>query len=205
MSRANIKALVFDLGEVLIKLNFSKVMELRGSSERRLEASIHSMNQWPIYDAFERGVLKEADFLKHLNAELGISINIETFKTLWNSILGETVPGVEKILNRLATRYPLWTLTNSNESHIDYFKTHYPWHKEFQAVLTSFELGCRKPEKEIYQKLIGIVGVKAQEILFVDDRLENVEGARALGIQAELCSHTPRDLPKILGQYSIQY
>lgn len=203
MPSSPIKAIVFDLGEVLIKLDFSQVMSLRGNSTHQLEASIKSMNEWHLYDAFERGHINEEQFIKKLNSELSLSLSAETFRRIWNSVLKGAVPQIETTLKHLAQKYPLWALTNSNETHINHFKSHYPWYREFQAVLTSFELGHRKPEKEIYEKMIKHIGVEPQEILFLDDRLENVEGAQHLGISAELCQNTVVDLPQILKRHFI--
>ncbi|NBY19802.1 HAD family phosphatase [bacterium] len=200
-----VKAIVFDLGEVLIKLDFSQVMALRKKCTQQLEASIQSMNEWPIYDAFERGHVNEFEFIQKINLELSLSLNPETFKTIWNSVLKEPVPEIGTTLKRLNKKYPLWALTNSNETHIKHFKNNYPWHQEFQEVLTSFELGHRKPEKEIYEKMLNRIGFKSDEILFLDDRKENVEGARKLGIRSELCQHTPEDLPHIFKRHSINF
>ncbi len=205
MLTPKIKTLVFDLGEVLIKLNFSKIMYLRRLREMHLESSLQSMNQWPLYDTFERGKITEKEFLIKLNKELAISLTLDTFRPLWNSVLQDSVFGIEQTLKQLAQNYPLWILTNSNETHINHFKINYPWHNQFQGILTSYELGCRKPEKSIYEKLISLTHSSANSILFVDDRKENIEGARACGIHAELCEDTSRDLAKILKSYSIQY
>ncbi len=200
---SNIQVITFDLGEVLVKLNFSKVMGLRKLAIKNLDQSITSMNHWPLYDAFERGTVNETQFLTKLNDELGTQLSQDAFREVWNSVLEETVPGMERTLEKLCRHYRLFALTNSNETHINHLFQHYPWTHYFQSVLTSYQLGCRKPERAIYEKLITITGVQPQEILFLDDRVENVLGAKELGIQAELCQKSEIDLPKILRQYRV--
>lgn len=200
-----VRAIVFDLGEVLIKLDFSRVNELRRLTKRAIDASIQAMNEWTLYDSFERGHLDEREFITRLNQELSLSLSAEDFRSIWNSVLKEPVPGIELILTSLAQHYPLWALTNSNETHINHFKANYPWQRYFQAVLTSFELGHRKPELEIYKKMIQTVGFNPDEILFLDDREENIEGARRMGIRAELCKHTGVELPAIFQKHSVRF
>jgi glucose-1-phosphatase len=198
-----IKIIVFDLGEVLVKLDFSKVMALRHLGPQGLEQSIVSMNQWDIYDAFERGSLSEGEFLNQLNRQLSEKLTLDSFRAVWNSVLKQTVPGIPELLEKLSQQYPLFALTNSNETHIHYLKAQFPWVRFFHQVLTSYELGCRKPEPEIYEKLISLTQINAPQILFMDDRPENIDGARRCGISAELCQRPEEDLPRILKSYSV--
>ena len=203
MTHSRIQTVVFDLGEVLVRLDFSQVMALRRLNPSGLEASITSMNHWPLYDAFERGNVSEIDFLNQLNQDLSTSLTLSQFRTLWNSVLGPTVPGIPSYLETLSQSYSLFALTNSNETHIRFFKENYPWVKNFKKVLTSFELGCRKPEAVIFEKMIEITQTPRDSILFLDDRLENVEGARSCGIPAELCKNSEQELAPILAKYQI--
>ena len=198
MRKNLIKAIVFDLGEVLVKLDFSKIMALRSISHSNVQHSIQSMNEWPLYDAFERGQVTENQFIERLNQDFRQSFTLEQFRGVWNSVLRETVNGVEDLLENLSQHYPLYALTNSNETHIQHLKANYSWTRFFTQVLTSYELGCRKPEPQIYEKLITIAQCPANQILFFDDRLENVLGAKALGIQAELITQPSLDLARIL-------
>lgn len=198
-----IKAIVFDLGEVLIKLNFSKIMELKNQSITSTQVAINRMNEWRLYDAFERGILTEIQFLDCLNQEFSTIFSMYSFRELWNSVLGETVPGTETHLKLLSQRYPLFALTNSNETHINFLRSHYPWVQYFESILSSHELHCRKPEPLIYEKLITIAKTPAEQILFLDDRMENIRGAREMGIQAAHCPNPETDIPKILKQFSI--
>jgi putative hydrolase of the HAD superfamily len=198
MSDRRAKVVVFDLGEVLVKLDFSKIMALRSISHSGVQHSIQSMNEWPLYDAFERGRVTESQFVARLNQEFSQTFTVEQFRQLWNSVLTDTMPGVEGLLEELSRRYPLYALTNSNETHIQHLKENYSWVNCFTKVLTSHELGYRKPEAQIYEKLITIAKCPPNQILFLDDRLENVLGAKALGIHAELVTEPSLDLPRIL-------
>lgn len=199
-----LQAVVFDIGEVLIKLNFSKIMEMRGMAPHTsLSEWLHRMNTWDLYDAFERGTLTESAFIEGLQKNLNLSLDHTTFLTDWNSVLRETVPEVEEILAHLRKHLPLYALTNSNETHIRHAHAHYPVMAHFKKVFTSYELAARKPEKEIYLKVEEALALPGKHILFLDDRPENVAGARSVGWNAEQCLSSPADIKTILKKYGL--
>lgn len=195
-SLTKVRTVVFDIGEVLIKLDFSKVMEARGlKPNQSLGQWLKEMNQWDLYDSFERGTVREKEFIEKLG------VTEEAFLPMWNSVLVCTVPGIEQILQTLKVTVPLYALTNSNETHMRHCHAHFPVLKHFQRTLTSFDLRARKPEPEIYLKTQQEIGFSASEILFIDDRVENVEGAKKVGWSAELCRQSPADIRLILNRY----
>lgn len=59
-----------------------------------------------------------------------------------------------------------------------------PWAARFEALVFSGDLGMLKPDEEIYRHLLGRLGAEASQVAFLDDRMDNVEGALALGIRA---------------------
>jgi putative hydrolase of the HAD superfamily len=72
----------------------------------------------------------------------------------------------------------------------------------FDHVTFSFELGCVKPQREIYDHALRGIGVPPDEVLFIDDRPENIKGAREAGLLAELYS-TWEDFPQIAARYNL--
>jgi len=73
----------------------------------------------------------------------------------------------------------------------------------FDQVTFSYELGVIKPEAEIYSHAIEGLGVDAAEALFLDDRPENVEGARAAGIHAEVFTTWEEFLERDRARYGL--
>jgi glucose-1-phosphatase len=81
--------------------------------------------------------------------------------------------------------FPLYAFTNSNREHEQY------WSKRFSGILSNFKeiyvsstIGLRKPEAEAFDYIVRAIGVSANRIMFFDDSFENIEGARARGLQA---------------------
>ena len=76
------------------------------------------------------------------------------------------------------------------------------WDEMFDAIVISGEVGMRKPEPEIFAHTLGLLGVRADETVFVDDLLPNVEAARALGLVAvhhASYDETVGELERLLG------
>jgi putative hydrolase of the HAD superfamily len=95
------------------------------------------------------------------------------------------MPGISELLAKAAESFSLYAFTNSNGEHEQC------WSKQFSSILSNFKeiyvsstIGLRKPEAEAYDYVVRAIGVSADRIVFFDDVLENIEGARARGLQA---------------------
>jgi len=94
-------------------------------------------------------------------------------------------------VQELSRKYRVFLLSNTNAFHVEYYND--MLNRDFgiqnldhlmEKAFYSNELGCRKPDKEIYLKVLEQAGIKAEETLFIDDNEENVKVAEELGIRA---------------------
>jgi putative hydrolase of the HAD superfamily len=138
-----------------------------------------------VHKRHERGEIDSQQFFANLRASLGIDISDAQLLDGWNSILVGEMPGVSELLAKAAASFPLYAFTNSNREHEQY------WSRQFSGILSNFKevyvsstIGLRKPEAEAYDYVVRAIGASANRIVFFDDTLENVEGARARGLQA---------------------
>src|SRR5690606_33688103 len=92
----------------------------------------------------------------------------------------------ESLLDQLRPGVRTAILSNTNELHWDWVVERYPLVRRFKTAVLSHEDGAMKPEAAIYEAALEAVGARAEQCFFTDDRPDNIEGARALGIQAEL-------------------
>jgi glucose-1-phosphatase len=181
-----IKVLLFDLGNVIINVSFANVLEVwskhAGVNPEILKARF-------ILDAFyeshERGEITGRSYFNSLNESLGINISQAAYVEGWNAMLSGQVPGIQEVLEQASQHFPLYGFSNTNRTHWDYLKPeNILLFGYFQKFFTSFELGQRKPDKAAFETVARDIGVKPEEILFFDDLLENITGARAAGLQA---------------------
>lgn len=192
MTLKNINNLIFDLGGVIIDLDFQAVYEAFASLARlsvdEVQARIHGFTQFINY---EKGLISSGEFRDQVRDLFQLTSSDQEIDNAWCEILAG-IPQVRlELLNKLRHRYRIFALSNTNDIHARKFNSIIEdaldnatlFTDHFEKLYLSHELKMRKPEAEIYRLVLEDQGIAAQETLFIDDTLENIQGAQALGIQ----------------------
>lgn len=190
------QAVVFDVGTILVALDFPKLLE-------PLNFSHQEFQEWTVYDRFERGQITEEEFAQEAAHRRQCAHDMSEFETWWNTILLGPVPGIPELLQDLSTRVPLYGLTNTSPTHYRYLRQRYEWLSPLKEIYASFHFACRKPEPEIYHRTAAAVGLTPEQILFIDDNRANVEAAQQLGWLAEHSSGASAETRAILQNYQL--
>lgn len=179
------KAILFDLGKVLIDFDHSIAVKRIRPFCRLDEKSIYNLFfDSNLTDRFERGVILPFDFFKEVKNLLGANLSFEEFLPIWNEIFTPN-PKMLEIVESLKDNYNLYLVSNINELHFKYLKERFPeYFLYFKYIFLSYELGLRKPDSGIYKFIIDYLKLPAQNIIYTDDRLDLVEAAKKLGIDA---------------------
>jgi HAD superfamily hydrolase (TIGR01509 family) len=186
-----IKAVIFDLGGVLISIHHERAIGLWadgcGASIEEVARLYYSDT---LYRQMECGQMPIEQYHRHVVRQLGHSMSLEAFIEGWNSMLGDVLPGIETLLDELARQVRLICLSNTNAPHAAVFRTSLTrLFARFERVFYSHEMACRKPEPVIYRQVLDYLALPAAAVAFVDDRPENVAGAVAVGLRG-ICSMT---------------
>ncbi|MCC7163286.1 MAG: HAD family phosphatase [Anaerolineae bacterium] len=194
-------AIFFDLGRVLVTFDWEFAIPRLaahngGDAERIREFLAH-----PFHDDFERNQLTGDEFFERGRAMTGFTGTQREFQTYWNEIFTE-LPENVRLFRQVAELYPVYALSNTNPWHARYLEQTFEWMGLFRARYYSFVIGARKPDPIIYHQALNLASVSADQVLFVDDRRENVETALALGIQA-LHLSSPDLLAPLLQKFSL--
>jgi len=177
-----IKAVIFDYGGVIgknvMRYVYSETAKLSGQSYEEARSKFHKLQ-----DGVLRGQMPLENFWNRY-AEM-LNVNPGLLKRTWmetyanKSKIDKKVVGIVKLLKRQG--YKLGLLSNAMKSFSDHRKE---WSRGlFDVTIISHEVGMRKPESGIYGLAVKQLQVKASECIFVDDRLENIEGAEAAGLK----------------------
>ncbi|UFZ05982.1 HAD-IA family hydrolase [Bradyrhizobium ontarionense] len=185
-------ALLFDLGRVVIDIDFVKVASRWAAHAGGTTDDIAArFVRDEIYHQHERGAVSDAAFFANLRTQLGIDITDAQFLDGWNAIFVGPMPGIAPLLARAADKLPLYAFSNTNQPHIDHFSPRYAdLLGHFREIFLSSSIGLRKPDAEAYAHVVQAIGVPAERIVFFDDLAENVDGARACGLKAVLVRST---------------
>lgn len=189
-----IKNIIFDLGGVIINLDIPKTIEeFNKLSQKPFESIYTQLQQYPIFDAFDKGIISEVAFFNDLKDITETKASIEELKTAWDAMLLDFPAHRLEQISQLRKNYRLFLLSNTNETHIhtfekDLFKQHGYHNLEpfFEKVYYSCRIGMRKPDKEIFDFVLNQNNLLASETLFIDDSPQHVEGAAKTGIQSLL-------------------
>ncbi len=180
-----IRALIFDLGNVVIPFDFRRgyaaMQPYCPYPAQEIPKRIRPTGLVPKY---ETGQISSEAFVAELCRALDLRVSFDQFCELWTAIFlpGTLIP--EDFLRALRRRYPLVALSNTNELHFRQVRAKYPVIGAFDHLVLSYEAGFAKPDRRIYEQAVARAGCAATECLFVDDVEAYVEGARAAGMEA---------------------
>jgi FMN phosphatase YigB (HAD superfamily) len=192
-------ALLFDLGRVVLDIDFNKVVAIwaghAGCAPAQLVGRFSPNDAWRRH---ERGEISDAEFFEGLRGSLGIAISDAQFLEGWNAIFTGEMPDIAAQLARAGQRLPLYAFSNTNGAHVAHFsQTYADVLGHFREIYLSSSIGLRKPEAAAYDHVVKAIGVPASRIVFFDDSAENIAGARARGLTAVHVT-SPDDVAKTL-------
>jgi putative hydrolase of the HAD superfamily len=177
-------ALLFDLGRVVLDIDFDRVLAVWANYAGRTAADLAPRFVLDeAYRSHERGEIDDAAFFAALRAQLGIGLTDAQLLEGWNAIFVGEMPGIEAQLTRAGSHLPLYALSNTNAPHVAHFSREYAQVlRHFRSVFVSSDIGSRKPDPAAYDHVVATIGVAAPRIVFFDDLAENIAAARAHGL-----------------------
>jgi glucose-1-phosphatase len=197
LSPGDADALLFDLGRVVLDIDFSRTLGLWASHAGCEPAQLAKrFLRDELYRRHEKGEISDEAFFAGLRSSLGIELSDTQFIEGWNAIFVGEMPGINQLLARAAKRLPLYAFSNTNAPHVAYFSGKYAEVLgHFREIFLSSAIGLRKPDAEAYDHVVQAIGVPAERIVFFDDLAENIEGARERGLKAVLVN-SPDDVAR---------
>jgi FMN phosphatase YigB (HAD superfamily) len=184
LSPGSVDALLFDIGRVVIDVDFTRVVD-RWAEHARCPPQNLTTRFSPdeAYNQHEIGALDASGYFASLRRKLRIDISDEAFLEGWNAIFGDEMPGIADHLARASKHLPLYAFSNTNAAHIAHFTPRYqPVLSHFKTVFLSSSIGLRKPDAAAYDHVIAQIGAPASRIVFFDDSAENIKGAESRGL-----------------------
>lgn len=188
----NINAIIFDLGGVLLDIDYNRTknaFEQLGVSNFNNMYSQADAN--PLFQKLEIGTIEENEFYDHMQQFVDPAYNSKNIEQAWNAMLLNFRTESLKELKSLKKKYKLYLLSNTNYIHFKEFSKIYeqtvskePFESLFDKVYFSHEIGLRKPDVEPFQFVVKENNLIPEQTLFIDDSLQNVEGARKAGLKA---------------------
>lgn len=186
LSPGSADALLFDLGRVVLDLDTARTMACWAG---HAGCDVSDMtSRFKIDDAclrYESGKIDTAAYFASLRTLLAADLDDAQLLDGWNAMFVGAVPGIAALLARAAQRLPLYAFSNTNPAHEAYFLQRFAdTLGHFRTIYTSSTIGLTKPDAAAYAHVVKAIGVPAERIVFFDDLIENIEGARKSGLTA---------------------
>ena len=186
------KNLIFDLGGVLMNIDFKRTFdafEIIGFRGAELAFQDPEINR--LCTDFEAGVYCSIEMRRKFREMTGFKCDDIQFDKAWNALLIDFPPERIKRVQELAKKYKTFLLSNTNPIHARYFNAVLERHFGIESMdhlldkaWYSHNLGLRKPDERIFQKVLKLSRLNPEETIFLDDSELNVKVARSVGIHA---------------------
>lgn len=202
-----VDAIIFDFGNVLLDLDYPKIIQSFKKVARKNQDNIRKLvMDSKILGKFETGQLDPDRFRMGVNKILDTKLGEAQFDSIWNSMLKSvTKERLNKVI-KIGERFDTYILSNTNLTHEIAFEqmvmdaTGKSSIRDFvKEVYFSHEVGMRKPNLDFYEFVIDDINNYPSRMLFLDDRLDNVEAAREAGMKAVQIFNPDKQLNEIFG------
>ena len=199
----NIKNIVFDLGGVLVDLDFKAAINgLQKAGFANVKEQLQSFDREGIFQKFELGEMTAEEFRTAIRENSTVTLTDEEIDALWNAMLLEIPREKLELILDLRGKYMVYLLSNTNSIHWDYVcKNAFNYrgfrvNDYFEETFLSYEMHLAKPNKAIYEKVLQDANLLPEETLFIDDSEANCKAAEEVGIHAHHY-HIGDDLSKV--------
>jgi len=189
----NFSCLILDLGGVLLDIDYDAT-KIAFDSLGLLNFSnlYHQFQQNELFDRFECGEISAQRFINELLPHLPSGTSANSVVKAWNAMLGDFDSNKLRFMDQIKQQVPVALSSNTNELHFAEVLRSWKKHREedmdlfFQKMFISNLIGKRKPNTDTFTWVCSQLQFAPEEVLFIDDSPQHIEGALAAGLQAKL-------------------
>ena len=203
-SAKKIKAVLFDLGKVILHFDFTPAFGRLSSacpmSPSQIKDYFRRSGLEVLYDG---GKISSKKFYFEAKKGLRHDLSFEKFKSVWNRIFRPNFEIVSLIRQLKKNRTRLVLVSNTNPMHFEYILKRYSILGHFEKHVLSYKEKVRKPDIRIYRTAIRAGRPKPHEIFYIDDRSDLTQAAEEIGLHTFTYKNNPGDLMKRMKQLEI--
>ncbi len=187
MPNSPLRAVIFDIGRVLVKLDLARAIEGLSQGIALSPAELWSaIEKDPRWHDWQEGRISPHDWHLHITRRLGSPLKFEEFREAWNRTLDPVPLQSDDLFASLAREHKLALVSNTDPIHIAHLESNFSFFQFFSrpARIYSCAIRASKPSPVIFQAALKAVRTPASQAVFIDDILEYVQVARSLGLHA---------------------
>ena len=181
------KAVVFDLGKVLVDFDYGiAARRIAARGKMTLGEIARYINQSPLFVQYESGRVTTEQFYQEIRAVTGFRGDLAEFSECFADIFVAIEPMVQLQAELRQQGLLTYAFSNTNELAAEHIRRNFPFYGTFNGCILSFEHGAMKPDARLYEVVERESGRQKAEILYLDDRPENIAAGAARGWQVIL-------------------
>ena len=206
---ARIKNIIFDFGGVIYDIDFNRAKKaFSGIGVQNVDQMYSYANQNQLFEKLEMDLISPGEFRDEMRTFAKMALTDAEIDEAWNSLLIGFDQKRLDLLQKVKGNYQIYLLSNTNRIHYAYFLKQFQSltnYKSFDGLFVksffSFDIKKRKPAHDTYQYLISKMKLNAEETLFIDDLIQNIESAKEVGIK---CWHLKEDVTYLFSENKLK-
>lgn len=197
------EVVVFDLGKVLVDFDYGLAARRIAQSSGLSPADVQNLlDHSPLLYRFETGLITQQEFFDEVRRATNFRGTIEEFSGFFADIFWEIPLMIETHAALRKRGTSTYIFSNTNDLAIVHIRRNFPFFANFDGYILSYEIKAMKPNPKIYEALEEMAGKRGSEILYLDDRQENVDAGAARGWQVIL-QESPEKSRAALKKYGL--
>jgi putative hydrolase of the HAD superfamily len=178
---------VFDLGKVLLDFDYGIAAAKIAAKGHWPHDEVHRfIAQSPLLFRYETGLMTQQEFFAEICRATGYCGDLKEFADSFSDIFSPIEPMVALQAELRKRGVPTYIFSNTNDLAVTHIRKNFPFFTNFDGYVLSYECGAMKPDEKIYEIVEKMTGKRGPEILYLDDRSENVEAGAKRGWQVIL-------------------
>jgi FMN phosphatase YigB (HAD superfamily) len=175
-------AIIFDLGKVLVDFDYSiAALKIAARSTKKIPDLKHFLGSSPILARYESGLLTREQFFAEMRQITGFTGDVDEFAGDFADIF---IPIPQMIALHGELRqcgFQTYIFSNTNDIAIGHVRQNFSFFRHFDGYVFSYEVKSMKPQPEIYEAMEKTSGRRGADLIYIDDRPENIETGNARG------------------------
>jgi FMN phosphatase YigB (HAD superfamily) len=180
-------AIIFDLGKVLVDFDYTIAARKIAARSSKAPADLHAfLGSSPLLVDYESGRLTRQEFYQAVGDAIGFADGLDEFGDSFADIFSE-MPAMTALHADLRERgHQTFIFSNTNDLAIEHIRRNFPFFANFDGYIFSYEVAGMKPQPEIYAAMEKMCGRRGADLIYLDDRAENIAAGAARGWRAIL-------------------
>jgi FMN phosphatase YigB (HAD superfamily) len=180
-------AFIFDLGKVLVDFNYEIAAQKIGDRSTKSPNDLHAfLGASPLLADYECGRLTREMFFQAIRSQIDFQGDVREFGGYFADIFSE-IPDMIRLQAELRQNgYKTYIFSNTNDLAVEHISRNFPFFQNFDGYIYSYQVGAMKPQPKIYEAMEAMAGKRGADLIYIDDRAENIAAGAARGWHAIL-------------------